>query len=273
MSDHSIIERLETLGRRLIADQMKAPRAVPLVGAAFDGSLATRRAWPHVGPRFHDLPRVLRSSPRIPRRCLRIASITRKVPLARHNLFVELRFIEGAFVNMHCKSKESLEALHDDYPNSFIESADWVPGDLESTHFIDGLAIMNIVEDPEGYLAKTKALVGQRRFAPEVLRPRLERMATSGDRILRESRAKLADGDLPVSAAHDLARCAAQMWLESHSRIYSKKEQDALLAEVTLEAKAPRVHELYRATLGLDVEPARLKSILGPISEYGIASI
>ena len=57
MSEEPMIERLLSLGRRLVAEQMKQP---DLVGACFDGSLATRRAWPTSDLDFTIFPTISR---------------------------------------------------------------------------------------------------------------------------------------------------------------------------------------------------------------------
>jgi hypothetical protein len=265
MSEELDSERFAILGRELIAEEMKRQ---DLVGGAFDGSLATGRTWATSDLDFTIFPRAS-TPPAEPRRVPAYRFYYPNGPLARHHQYVDLRVVDGVFVNMHTKTKPALVELRRDYPRSFIESAETVPADLEATHFLDGLAIMRVVEDPEGFLAATKAFVAGHRFAPEVLRPRLALMDASAERRLREARAAAARGGIDATATHDLARVFAQMWIERAARVYSKKEQDTLLLEVSREAKAPHAHELYRAILGLDGKEERLEAILAPIAEYG----
>jgi hypothetical protein len=264
MSDSDRVAHLIGLGRRLIADEMKRSE---LLGGAFDGSLATGRAWATSDLDFTIFPPAS-SAPSDPRSVPAYRFYYAQGPLARHHQFVDLRVVEGTFVNMHIKTKEALDQLVADFPSSFIESAEWIPADAEPTHFLDGLAIMSIVADRHGYLAAIKEFVAQHRFSPVVLRERLARMCGWVERRLGEARRVGAPGELDLAGGYDVARCIAQMWLEKHARIYSKKEQDSLLAEVVLEVKAPRIHELYRSVLGLDMPEAALQAVLRPIAEY-----
>lgn len=263
MSERDHLERLRALGRRLIAEQMKGGN---MVGAAFDGSLATGRAWDTSDLDFTVVPPS--AAPPDPRRVPAYRFFYSQGPLARFHESVDLRVIDGVFVNMHVKTKEAIDQLVKDYPRSFIDSAATIPLDIEPTHYIDGLAIMGIVEDETGFLAKTKEFVAEHRFAREVLRGRLPTMYAWAERKLLESRRAFTEGTLEIGAMYDLARCIAQMWLEAHSRIYSKKEQDALLGEVAREANAPRVHELYRCIVGVDRPDEALRAVLTPIAEY-----
>ena len=154
------------------------------------------------------------------------------------------------------------------YPETFIESAVGVPTDMQSTFYLDGLSIMTIVEDPTGYLSDAKEFVASHRFAPEVLPRRLERMLMSAEGKLDEAGQAQAAARLDLWPRYDLARCIAQMWLEAHGTVYSRKEQDALLADAAREAKVPEVHAYYRALLGLDVPDESLRDILGPVESF-----
>src|SRR5262249_28249345 len=55
---------------------------------------------------------------------------------------------------------------------------------------------------------------------------------------------------------------------EARGRIYSRKDQDALLAEVAREARVPEIHELYRTLIGLDVPDDELCKILQPVESF-----
>jgi hypothetical protein len=255
-------EALIALGRSLVAKQMQNPG---VLGGALDGSLATGRVWPTSDLDFTIFPARSRR-PAEGEKVPAYRFFYAQGPLAKHHQYVELRVVDGVFVNMHIKTKEALDCLIGDYPASFIESADSIPGDLEPTHFLDGLAVMKVIEDPTGLLAATKDFVVRHRFSSDVLPHRLKRMLRAAEDKLAACRAGASAFD--ALARHDIGRTVAQMWLEAHARIYSKKEQDSLLAEVAQEAALPEIHALYRAVLGLDLPGDTLKSMLAPIDAY-----
>jgi hypothetical protein len=132
--------------RRLAAVEIARHREREvLLGAALDGSLATGAVWPTSDLDFTVVPR---------------AGGERE-----HG--VEWGQRQGIVWHKHRTCPRVLRDLIEGYPESFIGSADQ-EFNLDANWLLDGLAVMEVLEDPEGLLAETKAFVAARRFAPEV---------------------------------------------------------------------------------------------------------
>ena len=248
MSLEAHLQKLHRIAHRVIADRM---RNEPLIGAALDGSLATGRIWQTSDIDFSIFP-------------------TGEI---EYNQSVEWRVYQGVLAHVHVTHKRATDNLIENYPHSFIESAKSGYFTVDPTWFLDGLAVMSIVDDPTGYLEEVKSFVSKHRFAPEVLSERLRLMMEYVDGKIEEAEEAFKAGNYSAlrSLLHDRAGLAcsmAHMWLEAFHRIYSRKEQDLQLALVAQEANAPPVHDSYRAILGLDVQVGTIEKLLAPIHEY-----
>jgi hypothetical protein len=219
------------------------------LGAALDGSLATGAVWPTSDLDFTVVP-----------------------PAAAENeIGVEWGQREGIIWHKHLTGRQVLFDLVKGYPESFVRSADR-EFNLDANWLLDGLAVMEVVEDPEGLLAETKAFVAARRFAPPVWEGRREALLKELRRQQDAARAAMDRGE-PEEACEGISRptglavVAAQLWLEAAHRIYSSKEQDGLLAEVMRAAGHPKAHALYHAAMG--VQPDRAKAAAPLVLELG----
>ncbi|MCH8294591.1 hypothetical protein IH992_26200 [Candidatus Poribacteria bacterium] len=249
MSLEAHLQKLHRITHQVIADRM---RNEPLIGAALDGSLATGRIWQTSDIDFS------------------IFSIGE----SEYNQSVEWRVYQGVLAHVHVTHKRATDNLIENYPHSFVESAKSGYFTADPTWFLDGLAVMSIVDDPTGYLEEVKHFVSKNRFAPEVLSERLRLMIEYVDGKIEEAEKAFTDGDHNALLRHlydktGLACSMAHIWLEASQRIYSSKEQDLQLALVAQETKLPQVHDAYRAILGIDVQAGTIKKILAPIEEYG----
>jgi hypothetical protein len=157
------------------------------------------------------------------------------------------------------------------YPVSFIRPARG-PFNPWPNWFLDGLAVMAVVDDPEGLLGETRRFMATHRFAPEVWEGRRSGLLQELRRQRDLAHEAMERGE--ADAAYQILSCetgfvavAAQLWLEGAQRIYSSKEQDGLLAEVTGAAGCPEAHALYRLTLA--VEPERAQAVVPLLLQLG----
>jgi hypothetical protein len=138
--------------------------------------------------------------------------------------------------------------------------------------FLDGLAVMEVVDDPEGLLGETRQFVVTGRFTPEVWAGRRSALLQElrRQRDLAHEAMERGEADAAyqlLSSDTGFAAVAAQLWLERARRITSGKEQDGRLAEVTGAAGCPEAHALYRRTLG--VEPERAQAVVPLLLHLG----
>lgn len=224
------------------------------LGAALDGSLATGTVWPSSDVDFLVVP----------------------LAAAEQQHGVEWREREGIVCHKHLNGAERLRALIDGYPESFVRPAVGRFSADENWE-LDGLAVMDVVEDPEGLLAEVQRFVAAHRFAPEVWEGRRAGLLQELRRLRDQAQSQL-DSAAPEQALAVMARLtgfpgvAAQIWLEAARRIYSSKEQDGQLAEVTCAAGHPDVHTLYRRALAVDPERAlAAEPLVLDVGDWGCA--
>ena len=271
MIDASAEMRTARLRRIAAAEIARHREALGFLGAALEGSLATGAVWPTSDVDFTIVPRPEDSTDRLVEWEQResLPFLKEHVDQRIHIDVCGVR--EGIPWHKHITDPRALLDLVAGYPMSFICPAEgpFHPG---AHWFLDGLAVMEVVEDPEGLLGDTRQFVATRRFAAEVWEGR--RFA-----LLQELRRKLdlageALGRGEADAAYQrlsgdagFARIAAQLWLEGAQQIPSSKEQDGRLAEVTAAAGCPEAHALYRRTLA--VEPERAQAVVPLLRHLG----
>jgi len=216
------LARLRAVGLAVLSDSADGASAT-----AFDGSLATGRVWP--------------------------SSDVDVTVLLPHGEDWDVQWLlrGDIVVHMHLTPAGVLERLQRGYPDSFIQTAagDWF---LDPTWFLDGLATMRPVHDPDGRLAEVSEFVRARRFAAEVVVPRrkllLEQSAKwreAAEIALRNHQHLAADWSLSVAVD-----ALAFAWLEAAGRTASHKELDPELAEVCSGFGRPDAHALFRAASG-----------------------
>jgi hypothetical protein len=227
--------RLRTIAQIEIARHRET---AGFLGAALDGSLATGAVWPSSDLDFTIVP----------------------LGTAGRQDGVEWGEREGIVWHKHFNNPRQFRDLIEGYPESFIRPAVG-PFDPDANWLLDGLAVMEVVEDPEGLMTETRRFVSARRFAPPVWEGR--RAALMAElRRQRDVALESLDSDRPEEASGQMgslrgfASVAAQLWLESAGVIYSSKEQDGRLAAVTRAFGHREVHALYRQILGVDLERA-----------------
>jgi hypothetical protein len=244
--DSASQERSQLLRRLADIEIARHREAEGCFAAALDGSLATGAVWPSSDLDFTIIPP--------------------PGTLKRH--WVEWGVTDRIIWHKHITYRKALTELMEGYPRSFIQAAE---GEFsqDANWFLDGLAVMEVIEDSEGFLAGVKGFVAERRFAPEVWKGRREALLRELHRLLKVAETAFLQGDgegayRELSGRTGLAAIAAQLWLEASKRIYSSKEQDGLLSCVTRERGRPEIHDLYRQVLG--VEEDRVTVVL-PILE------
>jgi hypothetical protein len=254
MSDQAARERALHL-RRLAALEITHHRETEgLRGAALDGSLAMGAVWPSSDLDFMIVP---------------LAEAERQQGVVWGER-------EGIVWHKHFNGAQLLRELVDGYPGSFIRPAEG-PYGPDANWLLDGLVVMEIAEDPEGLLAETKEFVTARRFAGEVWKGRRTALLQELRRVRDEARGALEKGEAGAAYAMmgkltGFAALAGQIWLEAAHRIYSSKEQDGTLAEITRAAGHADAHDLYRSSLAVDPERAAEASpLLLDLGDWGAA--
>lgn len=233
-----VSERGELL-RRIAHEEIERHRERHgFLAAALDGSLATGALWPSSDLDFTLIP----------------------CPGFLDNPWVEWGQRGGIPWHKHVTYRRTLLDLMEGYPESFIRSAHG-SFNSDANWLLDGLAVMEIVEDPDGLLSEVKAFVAARRFASEVWAGRREGFLQELRRLIDSAR-KAMDTDSPGAAIATLGGgggfgdVAAQVWLEAGEKIYSAKEQDGTLKVVTQNLGVPEAHALYRRVIGVVEERA-----------------
>jgi hypothetical protein len=237
--------------RRLAAIEIAAhAREHGLLGAALDGSLATNSVWPTSDLDFTIVP----------------------LPDDTVQHWVEWGEREGMVWHKHLNRSQVLHELKANYPQSFIQTSREA-GILEDKWLLDGLAVMEIVQDPEGVLGDIQAFVAAHRFAPEVWDGRRELLRREL-RLARDRCAEQIENGQAEEACqafrnsfNGFAAMAGHLWLEAAQRIFSSKEQDGLLAEVMHRRGQGEAHAWYRDILG--VHPERAAAAAPLILELG----
>jgi hypothetical protein len=167
MTGRSLKARVARLRQIAAAEMARHRDALGFLGAALDGSLATGAVWPSSDTDFTVVPRPEHSQEQL------VAWEQREaLPFLREHPGGRLRIDvcgerEGIPWHKHLTEYRALVDLVEGYPQSFIRPAEgpFQPG---SHWFLDGVATMEVVEDPEGWLAETRRFVWARRFAPVV---------------------------------------------------------------------------------------------------------
>jgi predicted nucleotidyltransferase len=243
--------------RRIAAVEIARHRdALGYLGAALEGSLATGTVWPTSDVDFTIVPGADASSEQL------IAWEQQEaLPFLKEHADQRIHIDvcgqrEGIPWHKHLTDPRALGDLVENYPMSFIRPAEG-PFNPGATWFLDGLAVMQVVDDPAGLLTETQHLVAAHRFAPEVWEGRRSALLHELRRQRDLAHDAMASGN--VEAAYQVlsgdtgfAAVAAQLWLEGARRICSSKEQDGRLAEVAAAAGCPEAHALYRRTLAVD---------------------
>jgi hypothetical protein len=241
------------------------------LGAALEGSLATGAVWPSSDVDFTIVPRPEHSTEQLVEWEQQVA-----LPFVKEHADQRLHVDvcgqqEGVPWHKHLTDHRALRDLLEGYPMSFIRPAEgpFNPG----THwYLDGLAVMQVVDDPEGLLAETQSFVASHRFAAEVWEGRRLALLLELRRILDLAHEALERGEAEAVYQHlsgdtGFAAVAAQLWMDGAQRLCSTKEQDGRLAEVTAAAGCPEVHALYRLTLA--VEPERVQAVVPLLRRWG----
>jgi hypothetical protein len=249
--------------RRIAAAEITRHRdTLGFLGAALEGSLATGAVWPTSDVDFTVVP-----LPHHTRERLFEWEQREALPFPKE--FSDRRLHidvcgqrEGVPWHKHLTDARALQDMVQGYPASFIRLAEG-PYDPAPTWFLDGLAVMEVIEDPEGLLAATQQFVAAHRFAPEVWEGRrsaflheLRRRRDGAQEAMERGEADALSECL--GSGTGFAAVAAQLWLESARRIGSSKEQDGQLAAATAAAGWPEAHALYHLTLAVQPECARL---------------
>ena len=248
--------------RRIAAVEIARHReAKGFLGAALEGSLATGAVWPTSDVDFTIVPR-----PGYSKEHLVEWEQREGLPFLKEHTDQRIHIDvcgqrEGIPWHKHITDPRALLDLVEGYPGSFIRPAvgPFNPG---AHWFLDGLAVMDVIDDPEGLLGETRHFVAARRFAAEVwegrrfaLLQQLRRQRDLAHEAIERGEAdaayQLLSGDAGFVAV------AVQLWLEGAGQISSRKEQDGRLAEVTAAAGCPAAHALYRRTLAVEPERAR----------------
>jgi hypothetical protein len=206
------------------------------LGAALDGSLATGAVWPTSDLDFTIVPHLDTTDEN----------------------WVEWGERDGIVWHKHLNHPKVLLNLQARYPDSFWDTGRDA-GLLEDTWLLDGLVIMEIVEDPQGLLHDIQKFVKERRFSAEVWAGRRERLLKRLHLLRDQAEAHLAKGETEEAwqqfcGGHGFGAVAAHVWLEATHRIYSSKEQDGLLAQVTAAAGQRETHRLYHDVLGVQAD-------------------
>jgi predicted nucleotidyltransferase len=258
--------------RQIAAGEIARHReAQGYLGAALEGSLATGAIWPTSDLDFTVVP-CRDSSPEqwVEWEQRESLPFLKEHPDQRTHIVV-CGQREGIPWHKHITDSRALLDMVEAYPASFIRPAVG-PFDLEATWFLDGLAVMEVVDDPEGLLGHTRQFVATRRFAAEVWDGRrvalLQELRRQRDMVHEAMVRGEVDATYQLlSSETGFAAVAAQLWLESAQRICSRKEQDGQLAEVARAAGHPEAHALYRHALA--VEPERAQAVVPLLLQLG----
>jgi predicted nucleotidyltransferase len=276
MIDRSAAARTTRLRRNAAAEIARHRDGPGFLGVALEGSLAAGAVWPTSDLDFTIVPRPAHSTERL-------VEWEREEALPFVKAHADQRIHidvcgerDGIPWHKHLTDARALRDLLEGYPESFIRPAEG-PFNPGAHWFLDGLAVMEVVEDPESLLVETRLFVAAHRFAPEVWEGRRFALVQELRRKLNTAHDALERGE--VDEAHQLlsgdaglAAVAAQLWLEGAQRITSGKEQDGRLAAVTAALGCPEAHALYRRTLAVDPERARaVVPLLRDLGERGAA--
>lgn len=260
MIDDSTAARTARL-RQIAAVEIARRRDGPgYLGAALDGSLATGAVWPSSDLDFTIVPpRETSFETLLERERLGALPFPWRHPDGR--LHVDVCGEQGGISwHEHVTEDQALLDLVRGYPESFMPPAE---GSIDPSvnGFLDGIAVMEVVDDPEGLLRETRRFVAARRFSPEVWEGR--RLALLQElRCRREqAHAALESGEPDaayacLSGAGGFASLAARLWLEGARRLISGKEEDGQLLAVAREVGYPEIHALYRGVLAVEPERA-----------------
>jgi predicted nucleotidyltransferase len=261
MIDASAEARTARLRRIAAAEIARHREALGFLGAALEGSLATGAVWPTSDVDFTIVPRPEDSKERLVEWEQRESFPFLKEHTDQRTHIDVCGQREGIPWHKHITDPRALLDLVEGYPTSFIRPAEG-PFNPGAHWFPDGLAVMEVVDDPEGLLAETRQFVAARRFAPEVWEGRrfallqeLRRQRDRADEAMERGEADAAYQLLSGDAG--FAAVAAQLWLEGAQQISSSKEQDGRLAQVAAAAGCPEAHALYRRTLAVELERAQ----------------
>jgi hypothetical protein len=271
MIDASAEARAARLHRIAAAEIARHRDALGFLAAGLEGSLAGGAVWPTSDLDFTVVPCAGQSPEQwIAWEQQEALPFLKEHPDRRVHIDV-CGEREGIPWHKHVTDPQALRDLIEGYPTSFIRPAEGAfdPG---AAGFLDGLAVMTVIEDPEGLLAETRQFVAARRFAPEVWEGRrfalLRELRRQRD-LAHEAMARgEADGvDQLLSGDTGFATVAARLWLEGAQRLASGKEQDGRLAEVAGAAGCPEAHAMYRGTLA--VAPERAAAVAPLLRELG----
>jgi hypothetical protein len=245
--------------RRIAAVEIARHReAHGFLGAALEGSLATGAVWPTSDVDFTIVPHPEHS----PERLIEWER-GEAIPFLQEHRDQRLHVNvcgerDGIPWHEHVTDPRALQDLIDGYPESFIRPAEG-PYDPAAHWFLDGLAVMEVIDDPEGLLGETRCFVAAHRFAPEVREGRRAALLQElrRQRDLAHNAMECGEPDATyrtLSGSTGFAAAAAQLWLESAQQITSAKEQDGRFAEVAQAAGCPEAHALYRRTLRVELD-------------------
>jgi hypothetical protein len=262
MMDASGEARAARLRRIAAAEIARHQEAQGYLGAALEGSLATGAVWPTSDVDFTIIPGAEASSEKL------IAWEQQEaLPFLKEHADQRIHIDvcgqrEGIPWHKHLTDPRALQDLVEGYPLSFIRPVEG-PFNPGATWFLDGLAVMQVVDDPDGLLTETRLFVAAHRFAPEVcdgrrfaLLQELRRQRDLAHEAMVRGEADVAYQLLSTDAG--FVAVVAQLWLEGAQRICSSKEQDGRLANVARAAGCPEAHALYRRTLAVD--PRRVQT-------------
>jgi hypothetical protein len=271
MIDASAEVRAARLHQIAAVEIARHREAQGFLGAALEGSLATGAVWPTSDVDFTIVPHPEQSPEHLVEWEQQEAlPFLKEYPDQRIHIDV-CGQREGVPWHKHITDCRALLDVVEDYPASFIRPAEG-PFDPGATWFLDGLVVMDVIDDPQGLLGETRQFVATYRFTPEVWEGRrvalLQELRRQRDMAHEAMERGEADAAYQLlSGDTGFAAVAAQVWLEGAQRIYSGKEQDGRLAEVTEAAGCPEAHALYRLTLA--VEPERAQAVVPLLLHLG----
>src|SRR5207245_2962399 len=198
MIDASAEVRAERLRRIAAVEITRHREAQGFLGAALEGSLATGAVWP-----TSDLDFTIVPCPDASKEQLIEWEQRESLPFLKAHTDQRLHIDvcgqrEGIPWHKHLTEHRALLDLVEGYPTSFIRPAEGAfdPG---AHWFLDGLAVMEVIEDPEGLLAETRRFVATRRFATEVWEGRRSHLFQELRRQRDRAHVAMAGGETDAS--------------------------------------------------------------------------
>src|SRR5947209_19518867 len=158
MTDASAEVRRAHLRRIAAVEIARHREAQGFLGAALEGSLATGAVWPTSDVDFTIVP-LPEHSPEHLIEWEQREALSFPKEFADQRLHIDVcGEREGISWHKHLTDARALQNMVEGYPASFIRPVEG-PFDPAASWFLDGLAVMEMVEDPHGLLAATQDFV------------------------------------------------------------------------------------------------------------------